>query len=214
MKSLALSILFFSVFITGKSNFENVIPKTYNFDQKITMTAKSSDEDAVDIDYFFSSKDDSILCMRMNADLEMGSSESIYIVFENDKIEMLMNAAGMKMRKTITKEEFSAFSNLDEIPEQSEITKTGNSKIILGYTCNAYKTTTESGSVTAWVCPNFPIDRAFVPMLGMRKNNPFDGFVMELHTTASTEKANLKITNVDLNATLVLDTSTYKDFKF
>lgn len=214
MKSLALSILFFSVFMTETITNVITIPPVYDFDQKITMTVKTSNEDAIDIDYFFNSKNTSILCMRINVDEEIGSAESIYFIFKDDKIEMLMNISGMRIRKTITKEEFNAFSNLEEIPEQSGITKTGNSKTILGYSCHEYKTTTDEGSLTFWISPKFPIDNSFAPMLGMRTTSPFNGFVMELYTTASTEKANLKITNVDLNTTLVLDTSLYKNFKF
>jgi len=214
MKSLALSILFFSVFITSNSEDEDLLSTIYKFDQKITMTTTSSQDDAVDIDYFFNSKDTSILGMRISADMEMGSNESIYFVFKDDKIEMLMSAAGMKMRKTITKEEFSAYSSFEAIPEQSNIVKTGSSKTILGYSCQAHKIGTSEGEMTAWVCPNFPIDHNFIPMMGTRAKSPFKGFVLELQTTASSEKAHLKITTIDLNANLSLNTANYKDFKF
>lgn len=214
MKSLALSMLFFCLFLTEDFNKESKETTTYTFNQKIVLTASSAEDDNVEVDYFFDSNDSSIVCMRMNADMEMGSNESVYFLFKNDKIELLINAAGMKMKKTMTKEEFSAMNGFDEISEQTDLSKTGNTKSILGYECEEYKITTNDGEVMAWVCKDFPIAKSFIPMLGMHAKSPFDGFVMELQTTASKEKAVLKITEVDLKANLVLDTSSYKDFKF
>lgn len=214
MKTLALCICFFTVFIPNEEMEINPLPFTLQFDQKLTMTVNSAKDDTAEVDYFFNSHDSSLHCMRISADFEMGSTEAVYLLFRKDKIEMLMSAAGIKMRKTISKDEFDAMDNQYDIPKQSEVIKTGNQKTILGYSCDEYRIETNEGNYNAWVCKSFPIDNDFIPMVGSRAESPFKGFVMEINSEIANEKANLKITAIDLNANLTLDTSAYKDFKF
>lgn len=212
MKTLALGIFILGVFMSEITPRHKEELSTYTFNQKITMTITSLNEDPIQVNYYFSSQNKAMYCMRING--EEGASDGIYFIITENKIDMLMNATGNKMRKTITEEEFNSLGNQHNIPEQADITKTGNKKAILGYMCEEHTITTTEGTYTAWVCPSFPIDSNFIPMVGTRLKSPFNGFMMELNTAASAEKVNLKITAVDLNTKLAINTTDYKEFKF
>lgn len=207
-----------TIFLIGAITTSNMMTisnsNSYTFDQKITVTVTSSEDDSVEVNYLFNSNNSTISCIQMNAEQTDNASDNVFFVLSENSIDMFMNAGGMKMRKSIGKEEFKAFNTAYEIPEQTDIQKTGQTKSILGYLCYEYKFSSDEGTITAWICPNFPIQSSNSLVLGAKTSDQFEGFVMELYTTASNEKSNLKVTAVDFDINFTINTNSYKNFKF
>lgn len=214
MKSLVLSLVFCLVYSTNNTSKDLLNFQTYVFHEQITLEVNASNQDTLQFNFLFNKNNNTITGMSLENNPDMGPDDNLTYVFTEQSVEMFIDAAGMKMKKSVQKNEFSQFDNLDKIPEQSQIKKTGNTKQILGYTCHEYSFKNKEGHVIAWVSEDFPIDNKFVPMLGMKANSPFDGFVMELDVNVSSEKTNLKVIDYKKNINFSIDTSAYKTLKF
>ncbi len=74
--------------------------------------------------------------------------EATIMLMENDKGEKSRLAYGMNWSKMM---EEAAEDNLEEVAEEFNITKTGNTKSILGYACDEYVSETDTYAATYWV---------------------------------------------------------------
>ncbi|EDP94948.1 DUF4412 domain-containing protein [Kordia algicida OT-1] len=182
---------------------------SYTFNQSITLEMEADGNDKAQIEFLFEKKNPNIICMK----LDNGGDDSggqVYTVITPTSSIMFMDMPGMKIKKKVTNEELGQLDYADKVPQKSDLVKTGKTKTILGYTCHEYFYENDGGKVHAWVSNNFPIKGKFVPILGMKNDGPFEGFVMELNYVSSNESATMKVIKVDTNANVQIDASAYK----
>ncbi|AXG70644.1 hypothetical protein KORDIASMS9_02885 [Kordia sp. SMS9] len=181
---------------------------SYSFNQRITLEMQTEGNEKAQLDFLFDSKNDEVICMKINNDGD-NSGGKIYAVITPTSSTMFMDMPGMKIKKKVAQEELGQLDYSDKIPQHTDLEKTGNTKTILGYTCEEYVYKNEGGNVHAWVATNFPIHGKFVPILGMKKNGPFEGFVLELKYKAANESGSIKVINVDTNAKVKINANEY-----
>ena len=187
-----------------KSNSSN----SYAFNQSITLEMQTEGSEKAQLDFLFDSKNPEIICMKLNNDGD-DSGGKVYAVITPTSSTMFMDMPGMKIKKKVSQEELGQLDYSDKMPQHDDLKKTGNTKTIIGYTCHEYSYENEDGKVHVWVAKNFPIKQKFVPILGMKKEGPFEGFVLELQYKASNESGSIKIIKVDMNANVKIDANTY-----
>ncbi len=188
-------------------NAENTA-NSYTFNQSITIEIEAEGNEKAQLDFLFDKKNSNIICMKLNTEQDASSGE-VYAVITPNSSTMFMNMPGMKIKKKVSKEEMGTIDYTSKVPQKSELVKTGKTKTILGYTCYEYFYENEGGKVHAWVTKNFPIQGKFIPILGMKENGPFEGFVMELRFESNNEKSSIKVVKLDTNINVKIDANAY-----
>jgi len=209
--------------IPPKPLLSKVNTQTYRFNTSITieMSGNTSTDKAV-FEYFFDKNNQNITCFKVDPS-KMGGGNSgmkgeIYMVLNKENPTMFMNMMGMKIKKSVDKNQMNQFDNSTDL-DDTEITKTGKSKSILGYSCSEYlvkhknddKTTVHIWATTA----NFPIKGTFIPILGMRnENSKIKGFILEMNVKNAKGSNTIKVTKINKNTSLTINASEYKSFGF
>ncbi|WP_420572845.1 DUF4412 domain-containing protein [Kordia sp.] len=182
---------------------------SYIFNQSITIEMQADGSDKAQLDFLFDSNNANVLCMKLddNGDASMGQ---IYTVITPTSSTMFMDMPGMKIKKKVANDELGQLDYADKVPQKSDLIKTGKTKTILGYTCYEYVYENEGGKVNAWVTNNFPIKGKFVPILAMKTDGPFEGFVLELNYKTNTESSSVKVIKIDTNTNVKINVNAYK----
>ncbi|NVK53189.1 MAG: DUF4412 domain-containing protein [Flavobacteriaceae bacterium] len=153
--------------------------------------------------------------MVFDAAKSQGIGGDMYNVITPKNATMFMNMPGMKIRKSIALDQFVKYDNSNKVPSKNDLVKTGNIKSILGFACHEYTYKSNEGTMTFWVTKErFPIEGTFIPMLGMKNNQTFGGFVMELNFTTTTDSSSIKVVKINQNKKLVINTKEYKSMGF
>ncbi|MFY9243850.1 MAG: hypothetical protein WAO74_12570 [Polaribacter sp.] len=195
------------------------IPSSFSFDKSIELEFTDDRGESYPMEFLLGNYPD-IWGMSV-ASKEMQGQGQVIMVMTPKSSTAFMDVAGMKMKKSTSLEEMGdSYKMTDKLPEDGdfEYKKTGNTKTILGYTCEEYRVdynyTNAKGSAVFWVSKDFPIQNKQLPMLGMKMNNPyFDGFVLELNTTNQGKNHVIKVTNVS-DKNVSIKTSEYKKMGF
>ena len=199
--------------INSKVDKEIELPSTYNFNKSLEIEITSNNTDAIKMEFLFSNRND-VYAISINED-QMGNQGTIYNVITPTTTTMFMEMSGMKIKKSISSDQFSATNYADNIPENKDLLqKTGATKTILGYNCEEYKYINEGGFVSVWITTNFPVETANIPMLGMSENSRVNGFVLELNSKSGNEFAKVSVVKFDQNKKVTIDTKTYKSMGF
>ncbi|WP_046744391.1 DUF4412 domain-containing protein [Kordia zhangzhouensis] len=183
--------------------------KSYHFNQSVTIQMQTEGNESATLDFLFDSNDPNVICMKLD-NAGDNSGGQVYAVITPTESTMFMNMPGMKIKKKVTNDQLGQLDYSSKIPQNNELSKTGRTKTILGYTCEEYTYENDGGKVYAWVANSFPIKGKFVPILAMKKEGPFEGFVMELKYEASQDSGSVKVIKVDTNADIKIDTNAYK----
>ncbi|WP_298423451.1 DUF4412 domain-containing protein [uncultured Kordia sp.] len=181
---------------------------SYTFNQSITVEIETKGNEKAQLDFLFDSKNSNLMCMKLNTE-EDASAGEVYAVITPNSSTMFMSMPGMKIKKKVSKEEMGSIDYTSKVPQKSDLVKTGKTKKILGYTCYEYFYENEGGKVHAWVTTDFPIQGKFIPILGMKENGPFEGFVMELQFEGNNEKSSMKVIKLDTNTNIKIDANAY-----
>ena len=190
---------------------ENTIKTTnsYTFNQSITLEMETKGNDKAQLDFLFDSKNLEVVCMKL-ADQNNEENGQVYTVLTPTSSVVYMDMPGMKMKKEMNKDQLEQMDYSDKISQKSDLVKTGKTKTVLGYTCDEYMYENDGGKIRAWVTNDFPIKGKYVPILGMKQNGPFDGFVMELWFDTQSESGSIKVIKIDTNTNVKIDTNAYK----
>ena len=134
----------------------------------------------------------------------------IYMVFNKNEGALYMNMVGMKIKKEIGTTEMSKYDNSNKM-DAVAIIKTGNTKNILGYSCNEYIAKKDGATTHIWTTTsNFPIKGAFIPMLGMKNNNQkIQGFVLEIAMNSEKGNGKVVVTKINTKSNLTINTGEY-----
>jgi Na+-translocating ferredoxin:NAD+ oxidoreductase RnfG subunit len=200
----------------NKKNKKSInLQGTYKFNQSILIEFSTNDGSKAELELLFSRDNKDIVCMTLDPEQSGGMGGEVYNIITSKSVTMFMNMPGMKIRKSMTNEQFSKFDNSKKIPSKNELKKTGNIKSILGFACHEYIYENDGGTITAWVTKEkFPIEGKFIPMLGMNNNESFEGFVMELNFKATNESGNVKVVKINKNRSVTINTKEYKSMGF
>lgn len=195
------------------------IPSLFSFDKSIELEFTNDSGESYPMEFLLGKYPD-IWGMSV-ASKEMGGKGKVIAVMTPKSSTTFMDVAGMKMKKSTSLEEMGDNYNItDKLPEDGDFKykKTGNTKTILGYTCEEYRVdynyTNAKGSSVFWVSKEFPIQNKELPMLGMKMNNPyFNGFVLELNTNQNGKNYSIKVINVS-DKNVSINTSEYRKMGF
>lgn len=123
--------------------------------------------------------------------------------FQNNAMIMIMEQ--QKMANIMSMDELSDMAENEETMEEATITKTGQTKKILGYRCEEYKMTSADMEGNIWIAPKVEAyDQSFLKHLG---NSAFTnktelmelkGLMMEMEITVKPDKKN-KSTDMKMN---------------
>ena len=203
-----------------KKHLESKTTQNYTFNKSLEIEISlEKQKNNMVFESFLSNDNTEVSCMKMNASSMEGTEDmqgDMYILFAGEKTGIYMNMMGMKMKKSMSSMEMANYDNTDQI-EKATISKTGKTKTILGYKCQEYMAKTEDATSHIWATTgNFPFQGNFVPLLGMKKSkeNPIDGFVLEMTTVTKDEKIIIRVTKINEDKSFTLNTSAYKSMGF
>lgn len=202
---------------TSDSSLSQVNPAdNYAFNHKIEMQIKSGKE-IMDINYYLPKSGDFLSAEVKDKKIK----GNFYTVFDIEREAMFtyMENGGEKMRMSVSIE------TDDTINESSfDITKTGNTKTILGYHCKEYRMTGQDMTATIWVTKDvdirFPSD--FYKVEQNKNNNQkwmkyLDGWAMEMIMIDTSNKKPKTITMNCLSiekSNFIINSSDYRTLKF
>lgn len=182
------------------------IPSTFSFSSSIEVKMTTNDGSNADIEFLLGNYSN-IYAMS----LASNEGGKVYNVITPKSITMFMDIGGMKMKKTVSQEQFSQSTISDKVPtDPNHLKKTGESKTILGFTCYEYKYTNNGGYVSVWITKDFPSNSTNISMLGMHEGGVIDGFVLEIDSKSGNDKANMKVVKYNKNKKITINTSSYK----
>lgn len=208
---------------TNTNNYEATptinIPNTFSFSKRIHVELVDGSGQKYPMQFLLGKYPD-IYGMSV-ASKEMQGQGQVTMVITPKSSTVFMNVAGMKMKKTSSLQEMEGkFDVADKIPNPKDFNykKTGNTKKILGYTCDEYRVdynyTNSKGTATFWVSKDFPLQNKELPMLGMKMNNPYlPGFVLEWSSVQQGKTYRIKVVEVS-NKPLTIRTKEYRKMGF
>jgi GTP cyclohydrolase II len=197
----------------------------YSFTGYSIMEVKSADkkgkaEDPVQIHYLLSSNTD-FMGMSFKDPKQSTASTTTIMDTKNQAMVILMEEEGQKSSMSI-KLDYDKWQQMgDDVDEEEEfektdykITKTGNSKSILGYNCEEYLVTSEDGEGRYWVTEK-PIDGFSMfspqsnPMMSsksldryksMFSNAPTGTFMETVYTDTEGRVTEMKVVEIKTNS--------------
>lgn len=169
-----------------KESSLNTTPGSYNFTfETVTKVTVPDQNRSYTMSYLLNPNADYIAIkadMSEYSDEEM-DGESI-IVMDKGSAHVFVETNGMKMRMSNgmmgqkVENPTGQMANYD----YTKLTKTGNTKTILGATCYEYKMSDSNVKINFWVAPNIKLSNWFI-----QNKNVVDGYIME-YTVQSNER--------------------------
>ncbi len=161
----------YSDFLLGMNKAANV-PDAYTFDYSLEVEVKDYDDKKHNMRYFFS-KDGKIMGMQ-----EYSADKKDVVVFDSENDVMVVYSVDKNGKKTAqalpsVMKLASAFAGKavkEEMEKQNfNVSKTGKTKKIIGYTCDEYLVETDEDKTVAYVSNSFPV--SFTKTFGESMNN-------------------------------------------
>ncbi len=194
---------------TSNGSNKNTLTGSYNFQNGLTISMTSENNDTTEIEIYFSKSNSELFCFSpSNTEME---GQKVYCLISESSTVTLMETSGMKI-KINNKQNFKLPSEDYTITNNYDIKRTGKFKTILGYRCEEHKyTNQDSKTISMYVTSQkVPVSGTFIPFLGMAKNSPIKGFVMQIEAISKKEKHTIEVTDFSQNANLNLNTNEYR----
>lgn len=196
----------------------NSTASSFSFNKEIEVEIKS-DNQTYSINFLLGKYTDTYGMLVKTK--EMQGQGKVLVVTTPKSSTMFMDIAGMKMKKTTSLEKIGNQYNITkELPNNAdfEYKKTGNTKTIIGYTCEEYfaNYNYENNKVNSilWVSKDFPIQNMYLPMLGMNpKNKYFKGVALEINTKTNNQNITIKVIKV-AEKSVTINTNEYRKMGF
>ncbi len=176
----------------------------YQFDGEIVHDVIAEKGENMSYTYIFSNTQP--YCgMKVRVDEEDSQGDAV-MVMDGENVINFVDAMGYKMAVAVKTNNFTATQSAEDF-DPSQITKTGKSKTIMGYTCYEYYGKDGKNEMRAWVAEGLA-----VPWMTVSTDVelPFKGYPLEY--TASDGKTTTTITTkeINLNKSFKLNASEYK----
>jgi hypothetical protein len=190
------------------SSFSNASSnKTYSFNQSITYDISDA-----------KGKESTQMTFLTNANesyfgIEIISNEETKIIQISDSTESisLIETGEMKMQTgtSISIDKIMAKNNQQQIDDDMDITKTGNTKDILGYTCYEYIVKNEEGTSTVWISNDSALEKVQI----YQNTSKLKGLMLESSFNNGKKVISTMVaTNINTAANVSVDASEYKAF--
>lgn len=191
------------------------IPSTFSFNKTIDIEISDNRGEKYPLQFLLGSYPD-IYAISVNA-AQMQGQGTVYMVMTPKSSTTFMDMGMMKIRRSSSIDQLGNAGDMaNRLPEDGDFAykKTGNTKTILGYSCEEWKVdydyTNAKGSASFWVSKDFPIQNKELPMLGMKMNNTnFNGFVLELNSIHQGNTWTMKVVNVQ-DKSVKINTNEYR----
>lgn len=202
---------------TEKSK-ENYL-SSYSFTKSIVVEVTNKKDINQQMEFLMGNYEDTYGILMLTN--EMNEQGEVIVVVSPKSTVSFMNVSGMKIKNSTSMNKLGKGMDMsNKMPDSKDFSfkKTGKTKKILGYTCEEYKVDynfeKDKGTANCWVANDFPIKNKELPMLGMRKDNPyFSGFVLEINSTTKGEDWTVRVVNVS-DKTKIIRTDEYKTMGF
>lgn len=200
------------------------LPASYDFDKRVKMKMTNSDKKDVQVmymDMLFSNTEPIIGMDNMVIEGEKEQADITMVIdLESQKMVSLTNAEGNKMAMTINMD--AAKFEDDGSDTDITFTKTGQTKDILGYTCEEYAFDTEDASGNFWVTDEVDLkmeEALFMLPKDKKAVRPAtypDGFFMEMnsHSKDGKNSTTMQVVEFDDDAPVVISTDGYQQLGF
>ena len=199
---------------TGESGSDNISSfsnassnKTYSFNHSITYDISDAKGKKSTQITFLTNANESYFGIEIN------SNEETKVIQISDSTESisLIETGEMKMQTgtSISFDKIMAKNNQQQIDDDRDITKTGNTKDILGYTCYEYIAKNDDGTSTVWITN----DVDFKDVQFYQNTSEIQGLMLEssFHDGKNVIST-MKATNINTSANVRVDASEYKTF--
>lgn len=196
-------------------------PSSYQFQYKVEMQMING-KDVFDLSYFLPKSGN-----YMATSIDMGEGVSNYSVIDMDKDVMFifMDQGGQKTRMAMNLDmEIASDDAAGEPDEAYVVTKTGNTKTILGYACQEYLIVGNDLTINAWITNDagvhFPEGFSDVKQEGSANQDwvkDIDGFAIETVIVSTAEKKPITTTMkvVSINpSSLKINTGEYPKMSY
>lgn len=215
--------------ILGSSmNPENIeLPDAYHFDMSVTYEMINEKDKASYIKYLLPSSGTKVIGFEM---MDKDKKAESKIVWDLEREVMVMYQEDKKGNKSLQK--LPSFTNVfskqmeqenEEKYGETTIKKTGNTKTILGYSCDEYIMENDEIVSNIWIAGKFPYSyREYADVFSQQLKTPGyselsekEGFALEMKTTYKDKKANtteLKAVDISKDA-FSLNNEEYMDDK-
>ncbi len=129
------------------------------------------------------------------------------IVMDNDNVRIFVDAGDMKMQMSSQMMGDKIMHNPSEQMadyDYSKVVKTGNTKIILGETCNEYVMSDKDAKINLWVAPNIDLPNWF-----LQNTDVLKGYVLGYAVTSSDGSMTGEVISIDKSFRKTLDSKDY-----
>ena len=199
---------------TSKAVYES----DYKFDTYIRMEVSDLGDHQITYEAYLT-KDGSVYAVLFN---EGGDKSVILFDTKNNSVLMLSDAGGEKagFAMAVNPEALEQLSpDIEESDQTYSDFKTGNTKSILGYTCNEYLIKEGDAEIHVWTSEELAkkvekemldAQQLFGGVFGYTAT--MNGMVLEYNFAekSSGEKSTMKVTGIDLNASYTISTGDYQ----
>jgi len=163
------------------------------------------------------SDEDPLKYFGVELDLESSGMGAAIYDYDKQKMITLMNLNGNNQAVIIDMNKKLFQPDEDDYDESVEFVKTGNSKDILGYSCDEYKAVVDDGTNYFWVSATAPLGIIdfFIRVQNQKSKNKIEtvmpeGSVLELSSVSEKgEKFVMQVTKINQNINKTIDLSNY-----
>jgi len=200
---------------TQTTNVENTqttsaTPGLYNFtSETVTKITVSEENKTYTMSYLLNPNAEYIgISVEMNqySDGDM-NGESI-IVMDNGNSHIFVETSGMKMRMSSAMMGQQKMQNpTDQMAnyDYTNLSKTGNTKTILGETCEEYVMSDNNTKINLWVAPNLKLPNWFA-----QNNEVFKGYIMEYSIESKEGTMKSEVIEIKKNTHKTINPKEYK----
>ena len=195
----------------GKYDVSDVeLPDNYTFELSISYEIQTEDEDPVEMTFLLAPQDEKYMGFTGRGDSKQDFQQMVWDLERNVFVMYQDNEEGKTLIKLPNFTQLADKQMEEELAKQSEmtITKTGETKNILGYHCEKYIMEDDKNYGEAWMAHDFPYSyERFSALMSTHMKTPGysklsmeDGYALEMLTREKKKKAKttvMKVVDID-----------------
>jgi hypothetical protein len=195
--------------IIPQTSSATAAPGTYNFTYEAVTKMTVSDQNRTYTMSYLINPNSNYFAMKANmseySDDEM-QGESI-IVMDKGNAHIFVETGGMKMRMSSGMMGQQMENPADQMAnyDYNNLTKTGNTKTILGATCHEYKMSDSKMSMSLWIAPSVKLPNWFA-----QNNNILNGYIMEYSIQSPDGNMKSEVVELKENINKTINPKEYK----
>ncbi len=199
---------------TFPTDTETVPPsnEVYEFHIEVDMEMTTTEGEVFPITYLMN-ENSNYFGMKANLDAYSGGDVqgSSVIVMDGENVRVFVDSPMMKMQmnQSIADQKGNQIPQMDDF-DFTKPTKTGNTKTILGYTCDEYTLEADGNQITFWAAPDVTVPNWTFGSAEVMEQTGVFGFVMEFTAIQKEGTTTGVVTNINQDASLTINPKEYK----